>query len=238
MVKKYNDIDTNEVKTGEPVTITLSVPAGEGAARVTSTIIYMDLYGSPNNYKHSPSISYSSNVRDKVGINDNVGLWSSVDVDSELVSHPIHKTAYRTNYTFTMIFDKPMDTSHIAIETTNHYGIPEVLYVMDALRVVENDGNYVDEVELQEELEPEVILQSIPEPQVVVEPKLVSDPEPSLMSDAITSIELVLDPEPIPTVLAQPEQIVVSESSVDPEPVLKSEPKSKDFFSWFASLFS
>jgi len=238
LVKKYNDIDINEVKTGEPVTITLSVPAGEGAARVTSTIIYMDLYGSPNNYKHSPSISYSSNVRDKVGINDNVGLWSSVDVDSELVSHPIHQTAYRTNYTFTMIFDKPMDTSHIAIETTNHYGIPEVLYVMDALRVVENDGNYVDEVELQEELEPEVILQSIPEPQVVVEPKLVSDPEPSLMSDAITSIELVLDPEPIPTVLAQPEQIVVSEPFVDPEPVLKSEPKSNDFFSWFASLFS
>jgi len=238
LVKKYNDIDINEVKTGEPVTITLSVPAGEGAARVTSTIIYMDLYGSPNNYKHSPSISYSSNVRDKVGINDNVGLWSSVDVDSELVSHPIHKTAYRTNYTFTMIFDKPMDTSHIAIETTNHYGIPEVLYVIDALRVVENDGNYVDEVKLQEELEPEVLLQSIPEPQVVVEPKLVSDPEPSLMSDAITSIELVLDPEPIPTVSAQPEQIVVSESSVDPEPVLKSEPKSKDFFSWFASLFS
>jgi hypothetical protein len=58
------------------------------------------------------------------------------------------------------------------------------------------------------------------------------------MSNAITSIELVLDPEPIPTVLAQPEQIVVSESSVDPEPVLKSEPKSKNFFSWFASLFS
>jgi len=81
-------------------------------------------------------------------------------------------------------------------------------------------------------------LQSIPEPQVVVEPKLVSDPEPSLMSDAITSIELVLDPEPIPTVLAQPEQIVVSEPFVDPEPVLKSEPKSNDFFSWFASLFS
>jgi hypothetical protein len=237
LVKKYNDIDINEVKTGEPVTITLSVPAGDGASRITSTIIYTDVYGSPNNYKHSPSISYSPNVRDKIGINDNVGLWSFVDVESELVSHPIHKTAYRTNFTFTMIFDKPMDTSHIAIETTNHYGIPEVLYVIDALRVVENDGNYTDEVKLQEELEPEVILQSTPESQLV-EPMLVSDPEPSLMSDAITSLELVLDPEPIPIVLAQPEQIITSESSIDPEPVMKSDPKPNDFFSWLSSLFS
>jgi hypothetical protein len=237
LVKKYNDIDINEVKTGEPVTITLSVPAGDGAARITSTIIYMDVYGSPNNYKHSPSISYSPNASDKIRINDNVGLWSSVDVESELVSHPIHKTAYRTNYTFTMIFDNPMDASHIAIETTNHYGIPEVLYVIDALRVVENDGNYTDEVELQEESEPEVILQST-ESQLVVEPMLVSDPEPSLMSDAITSLELVLDPEPIPAVLAQPEQIMTSESSIDAEPVMKSDPKPNDFFSWLSSLFS
>jgi len=238
LVKKYNNIDINEVKTGEPVTITLSVPAGDGASRITSAIIYMDVYGSPNNYKHGSSISYSPGVRDKVGINDNVGLWSSVDADSELISHPIHKTAHRTNYTFTMIFDKPMDTSHIAIETTNHYGIPEVLYVIDALRVVENDGNYTDEVELQEASEPEVILQSIPEPQVVVEPTLVTDPEPSLMSDAITSLELVLDPEPIPTVLAQPEQITAPNSSIDPEPVMKADPKPNDFFSWLSSLFS
>ncbi|MCS5645537.1 MAG: hypothetical protein NZ838_05390, partial [Candidatus Marinimicrobia bacterium] len=144
LVKKYNDIDTNVVKTGEPVTITLSVPVANGASRVTSTILYMDVYGSPNNYKHSPSISYSPNVTDKIAINDKNGLWSSVDVESEVVQHPIHQTAYRTNYTFTMIFDKTMDTSHIVTETTNHYGIPEVLYVLNALDVVENDGNYAD----------------------------------------------------------------------------------------------
>ena len=115
------------------------------------------------------------------------------------------------NYVFTMIFDKPMDTSHIVIETTNHYGIPEVLYVMDALKVVENEGNYTDEVELQEESEPEVILQSTPEADVVIEPELVSDPEPVFMSDTITSLELILDPEPIPAVSAEPEQDMVSE---------------------------
>ena len=236
LVKKYNDIDTNVVKTGEPVTITLSVPNSNGASRITSMIVYMDVYGSPNNYKHSPSISYTSNMKDKVAINDHNGLWSSVDVESENVQHPVHQTAWRTNYTFTMIFDKPMEGSHIVTEATNHYGIPEVLYVIDALDVVENEGNYVDEVELQEQSEPEVIIQNAPEPEVVVESKLVNDPEPVFMSDAITSLEIILDPEPIPAVSAEPD--MASELAVDPEPILKSEPKQKDFFSWLASLFS
>jgi len=238
LVKKYNDIDTNVVKTGEPVTITLSVGNTSGESRITSAIVYMDVFGSPANYKQSSSISYTSNVVDKVAVNDRGGLWSSTDVGLELVSHPVHDTAYRDNYVFTMIFDNPMDTSHIVIETTNHYGIPEVLYVMDALKVVENEGNYTDEVELQEESGPEVILQSTPEADVVVEPELVSDPEPAFMSDAITSLEIILDPEPIPTVSAEPEQDMVSELAIDPEPVLGSEPKQKDFFSWLASLFS
>ena len=239
LVKKYNDIDINEVKTGEPVTITLSVDNAKGIPRLTSAIIYMDVYGSPNNYKQSSSISFSPNAVDKIAVNDRVGLWSSTDVDRMVVNHPHHETFYRMNYEFTMIFDKPMDTSHIVIETTNHYGIPEVLYVLDAIKVVENEGNYTDEVDLQEESEPEVVLQSTPEPEAVIEPQLINDPEPVFMSEVITSsIELVLDPEPIPIVSAEPEQDMVSELAIDTEPVLKSEPKQTDFFSWLASLFS
>jgi hypothetical protein len=229
LIQKYTTTDTNEVKTGEPVTITLSVANASGSPRVTSAIIYMDVYGSPNNYKHSSSISYSPSVRDKININDIGDLWTSVDVDSEIVSHPIHQTAHRMNYTFTMIFDKPMDTSHIVLETTNHYGISEVLYVIDALKVVENDAStYTDDVKLQEESEPEVILQSAPEPEVVIEPELVIDTEPAFMSNTITS--LVIDLEPIPSVLAEP--------TADTEPLIDPEPKQFDFFAWLDSLFS
>ena len=229
LIQKYTTTDTNEVKTGEPVTITLSVANASGSPRVTSAIIYMDVYGSPNNYKQSSSISYSPSARDKININDIGDLWTSVDVDSEIISHPIHQTAYRMNYTFTMIFDKPMDTSHIVLETTNHYGISEVLYVIDALKVVENDAStYTDDVKLQEESEPEVILQSAPEPEVVIEPELVIDTEPAFMSNTITS--LVIDLEPIPSVLAEP--------TADTEPLIDPEPKQFDFFAWLDSLFS
>ena len=133
------------------------------------------------------------------------------------------------NYTFTMIFDKPMDTSHIVLETTNHYGIPEVLYVIDALKVVENDASaYTDDVELQEESEPKVVLQSVPVPEAVIEPELVIDTEPAFLSDAITSV--VIDLEPIPSVQAEP--------TVDTEPLIDPEPKQFDFFAWLDSLFS
>ena len=83
-----------------------------------------------------------------------------------------------------------------------------------------------------------MIIQSIPEPEAVVQPKLVSDPEPVFMSDAISSLDFVLDPEPLPAVSAQPEQDMALDLAIDPDPVLKSEPKQKDFFSWLASLFS
>ncbi|MDP6587261.1 MAG: hypothetical protein QF535_21610, partial [Anaerolineales bacterium] len=229
LVKKYSEINTSEVKTGEPVTITLSVANASGSPRVTSAIVYMDLYGSPNNYKQSSSISYTPSGSNKININDRGDLWTSVDVDSEVVSHPVHQTAYRMNYTFTMIFDKPMDTSHIVLETTNHYGIPEVLYVLDALKVVENDASeYTDDVGLQEKSEPEVVLQSVPEPEVVIEPELVVDVEPTFVSDIITSV--VIDLEPIPDVLADP--------TVDTEPLVDPEPKQFDFFAWLNSLFS
>ena len=229
LVKKYTEINTNEVKTGEPVTITLSVANASGSPRVTSAIVYMDVYGSPNNYKQSSSISYSPSERDKININDRGGLWTSVDVDSEIISHPIHQTAHRMNYNFTMIFDKPMDTSHIVLETSNHYGISEVLYVIGALKVVENDAStYTDDVELQEKSEPEVILQSAPVPEAVIEPELVIDTEPAFMSNTITS--LVIDLEPIPSVLAEP--------TVDTEPLIDPEPKQLDFFAWLNSLFS
>ena len=83
-------------------------------------------------------------------------------------------------------------------------------------------------MELQEESEPEVILQSAPVPEVVIEPELVIDTEPAFMSKTITS--LVIDLEPIPSVLAEP--------TVDTEPLIDPEPKQIDFFAWLASLFS
>ena len=38
---------------------------------------------------------------------------------------------------FTMVFAKPMDTSYVVIETENALGIPETIYLGNALKVIE-----------------------------------------------------------------------------------------------------
>ena len=38
---------------------------------------------------------------------------------------------------FTMVFAKPMDTSYIVVETKNMHGIPETIYLGNALKVIE-----------------------------------------------------------------------------------------------------
>jgi hypothetical protein len=70
---------------------------------------------------------------------------------------------------FTMIFAKPMETSHVVVETKNKFGIPETLYLMSALKVNEN---------LQQALTLEEKSKfSIVDPESVMKPLGFVDPE-------------------------------------------------------------
>ena len=71
-----------------------------------------------------------------------------------------------------MIFAKPMDTSHVVVETENKHGIPETLYLLDALKV--ND-NILLALTLEEKSKFSIM-----------DPELEMDPEP----------EMEMDPEP------------------------------------------
>ena len=70
---------------------------------------------------------------------------------------------------FTMIFAKPMDTSHVVVETENKFGIPETLYLMDALKVNEN---LAQALTLEEKSKFSIIY---PEPEMEMDP----EPEPT-----------------------------------------------------------
>ena len=75
---------------------------------------------------------------------------------------------------FTMVFAKPMDTSHVVVETKNAHGIPETLYLMNALKVNEN---LAQALTLEEKSKFSII-----------DPELEMDPEPEM--------EPEMDPEP------------------------------------------
>ena len=73
-----------------------------------------------------------------------------------------------------MIFAKPMDTSHVVVETKNKHGIPETLYLLDALKVNENltQALTLEEKSKFSIVEPEM------EPEMDPEPEIEMDPEP------------------------------------------------------------
>jgi hypothetical protein len=65
-------------------------------------------------------------------------LFQVAGATHRIVQDPDVKNLEMFEVVFTMIFAKPMDTSHVVVETENKFGIPEILYLMDALKVNEN----------------------------------------------------------------------------------------------------
>jgi len=70
---------------------------------------------------------------------------------------------------FTMIFAKPMDTSHIVVETENKHGIPETLYLTNALKVNENIPQALtleEKSKFELKYEQEIVPEMDPEPEM------------------------------------------------------------------------
>ena len=65
-------------------------------------------------------------------------LFQVAGATHRITQDPDVKNLEMFEVVFTMIFAKPMDTSHVVVETKNKHGIPETLYLLDALKVNEN----------------------------------------------------------------------------------------------------
>ena len=103
--------------------------------------------------------------------------------DSRISQDPDVKNLEMFEVVFTMIFAKPMDTSHVVVETKNKHGIPETLWLLDALKVNEN---LAQALTLEEKSKFEII----DEPELKVSLSLDMDIEPNM--DV-----LAMDPEPV-----------------------------------------
>jgi hypothetical protein len=83
---------------------------------------------------------------------------------------------------FTMIFAKPMETSHIVVETENKFGIPETLYLTSALKVNENLPQALT-LEEKSKFELEYKPSMDPEPPMVPDVKNVTCGEGTVLKD-------------------------------------------------------
>ena len=169
IIDPWSTIPTTEVMVGEPVTITLSTPHNYAAAKINSASIYTEIFGSPANYEFGSHIDYSVMKSDYYVSESELfqvaGATHRINQDTNVKNLKLFEVV------FTMVFAKPMDTSHVVVETENKHGIPETLYLLDALKVNEN---LVQALTLEEkskfelEYEPEVDPEPPMEPDVKI----------------------------------------------------------------------
>jgi hypothetical protein len=136
IIHTWTNVPTTEVLVGEPVTVTLSTPNNPKYTKIHFASVFTEIFGSPTNYEQGAHIGYSI-MSDKYSVSK-AKLFQVAAATHRITEDPNIKNLDRFEVVFTMIFAKPMDTSHIVVETENKFGIPETLYLTSALKVNEN----------------------------------------------------------------------------------------------------
>ena len=184
IIHPWSTIPTTEVMVGEPVSITLSTPHNYAAGKINSVSVYTEIFGSAASYEESTHIYYTMN--DDIIISDHATekqLFQIAGATHRIVQDTDVKNLEMFEVVFTMIFAKPMDTSHIVVETKNMHGIPETIYLGNALKVIERP---IELLTYEEKSKFELIS----EPELKVSLRHGMDQEPDMDM-------LVVDQEPV-----------------------------------------
>ena len=168
IIDTWTNVPTTEVLVGQPVTVTLSTLNNPTYTKIHFASVYTGIFNSPTNYEQSVHVEYSV-MNNKVTYLSQSQLLQVAGATHRITEDPNVKNLEMFEVVFTMIFAKPMDTSHIVVETENKFGIPETLYLTSALKVNENlpqaltlEEKSKFEIEYEQEVIPEIIMD--PEP--------------------------------------------------------------------------
>ena len=191
LFKNTHTLPTYEAIVGQPVTITLKIPVTSELLQIMSTTIYVEIFNSFEDYEDAARIKYSltdetiqytnQSIFEVVGAkNESKLIKLSKDYPENVPESQIPAINF-VEITFTMIFAKPMDTSHVVIETEGNYNMHEIIYLRDALVVKENSLNALtlDEVS---KFKPELVYDPLPFVDPLKEPshyikRYLSEPE-------------------------------------------------------------
>ena len=170
--KRTNTLETYEANVGDAVKFNLRAYENSGAVNVMFSGMYMDLHGKTVSRNDSPAfIEYFLNDQSVKYIDKN-DIFSAVGVTHEVTKPYPNINQEMMDITFTVIFAKPMETSHIIVELWDQKRNSERIYLFDALKV--------SEIPVIEEAIPEVTK------------------EPEIQTEQETIPEAPLEPEPEP----------------------------------------
>ena len=183
IIDPWSTVPTTEVMVGEPASITISTPHNFAAGKINSVSVYTEIFGSAANYEASTHIYYTMNG--DIIISDHATekqLFQIAGATHSIVQDTNVKNLEMFEVVFTMVFAKPMDTSHIVVETKNMHGISETIYLGNALKVIERPIELLTYEEKSKfELISEPELKDISSLDMDIEPDmdmLAIDPEP------------------------------------------------------------
>ena len=185
--ERYNENPTIQGTVGEPVTIKVRAWENMGTDRISLAIAYLAMHDEKPDWKDSTANIEFSIQQDEFKVYDKNKIFSSVGAVTEKVEDPYgdNPALELLDITFTMIFAKPMESSHIGIQTIDHITNYDLVYFENALEILPREIVEVQEIpkvvpEKVPESLPEVVPEEIPEP----EPP-VKEPEPEVMLTAI-----------------------------------------------------
>ena len=137
IIDPLTNVPTTEVLVGQPVTVTLSTPDEPTHTKIHFASVHTEVFSLPLNHEQSAHIDYSI-MNNKITYASQSQLFQIAGATHRISQDTNVKNLKLFEVVFTMVFAKPMDTSHIVVETKNAHGIPETLYLMSALKVNEN----------------------------------------------------------------------------------------------------
>ena len=183
----FNKNPTIQGTVGEPVTVGIRAWENLGTDRLSLAIAYLAMHDEKPDWKDSKANVEFRVQQDEFKVYDKDKIFSAVGVETEKVTDPYgdNPALELLDITFTLIFAKPMEPSHIGIQTTDDINNYDLVYFDSALEILPKEIVQVEEVpEVVPEEVPEVVPEEVPE-EFVPEPEPpVKEPEPEVMLTA------------------------------------------------------
>ena len=184
--ERYNKNPIIQGTVGEPVTIKVRTWENMGTDKIYLAIAYLAMHDEKPDWRDSTAFIEYHIVKNQVIHQDDDGIFLLTGASAEKVEDPYgdNPALELLDITFTMIFAKPMKSSHIGIQTIDHITNYDLVYFENALEILPRE--IVEVQEMPEEV-PEKVPESLPEivPEEIPEPEPpVKEPEPEVMLTA------------------------------------------------------
>ncbi|MBC8250125.1 MAG: hypothetical protein H8E89_00870, partial [Candidatus Nitrosopelagicus sp.] len=225
----YNENPTIEATVGDMVTIKARAWDNRGPENIVRVFTYLDMYEEKPNWHESEAYIEYNIKKDEVKFTDKNNIFALVGASSEVAVNPYYEDGKLKrplellDITFTIIFAKPMEPSHIAIQTIDDAVNYQLVYFEDALKIKEKE--IIEIPEVPEEVIPEVPEEVIPE----VPEEVIPEPEPPVKEP---------EPEVIPTALIKKGVLSFVDDDVPAKHYVKRYITETEYREWFDVNYS